>query len=84
MSQSFAFYDQRAREAAAEAEAATLDNVRDRNLRAEKTWRGLADHALKVEEDRAKAAQVRKDRIEREEREAAMAEAEISANVVEG
>ena len=45
MSQTFEFYDARAREAAAEADAATLDNVRDRNLRAEKTWRGLAEQA---------------------------------------
>ena len=46
MSQTFEFYDTRAREAAAEADAATLDNVRDRNLRAEQTWRGLAEQVL--------------------------------------
>ena len=55
MSQTFEFYDARANEAAAEADAATLDNVRDRNLRAAKTWRGLADQARKVMVDRQKA-----------------------------
>ena len=71
MSQSYAFYDQRARDAAAEADKATLDNVRDRNLRAEKTWRALADQAHKVEGDRAKAAKVRQERLDREADEAA-------------
>jgi hypothetical protein len=52
MSQTFEFYDARANEAAAAAKAATLDNVRERNLRAEKTWRGLADQARKVQRDR--------------------------------
>lgn len=66
MSQSFAFYDQRARDAAAEAQGSTLDNVRDRNLRAEKTWRALADQAQKVEDDRKKAAVVRQERLDRE------------------
>ena len=55
MSQTFEFYDARAKEAAAEADAATLDNVRERNLRAAKTWRGLAEQARKVMVDRAKA-----------------------------
>ncbi len=54
MSQTFEFYDTRANEAAAEADAATLDNVRERNLRAAKTWRGLADQARKVMTDRRK------------------------------
>jgi hypothetical protein len=55
MSQSYEFYAERAREAADEAAAATLDNVRDRNLRAEKTWSMLADQARKVRIDREKA-----------------------------
>lgn len=54
MTQTFEFYDARAKDAAAEASAATLDNVRDRNLRAEKTWRGLADQARRVLRDRQK------------------------------
>jgi hypothetical protein len=52
MSQTFEFYDARAREAAEEAKVATLQNVIDRNLRAEKTWRGLADKARKMVRDR--------------------------------
>lgn len=72
MSQSFSFYDQRACEAAAAAEAATLENVRERNLRAEKTWRALADQAQKVESDRKKAAAAKQERLDREAAEAAL------------
>ena len=57
MSQTFEFYDSRAREAAKEARDATLENVRQRSLRAEKTWRGLAEHARAVAEERAKIVQ---------------------------
>ena len=56
MAQTFEFYRDRADAAAAAAEQATLDNVRERELRAERTWRGLAEQARKVAEDRAKAA----------------------------
>ena len=66
MSQTFEFYYTRAREAAAEAKEATLDNVRERNLRAEKTWRGLAEQARKVSVERAKAE---RDRVARREAE---------------
>jgi HJR/Mrr/RecB family endonuclease len=66
MSQTFQFYDARAKEAAAEAEQATLENVRERNLRAEKTWRGLADQARKVLRDREKAEVERAERRARE------------------
>ena len=62
MSQTFEFYDARAKEAAADAEKAQLENVRDRHLRAEKTWRGLAEQARRVATDRAKADQERADR----------------------
>ncbi|MBT2134524.1 hypothetical protein KK137_09280 [Croceibacterium sp. LX-88] len=62
MSQTFEFYDSRAREAAAEAERADLVMVRERALRAEKTWRGLAAQAKKVERDRVKAEEVRAER----------------------
>lgn len=62
MSQTFEFYDARAQDAAAEAEAATLDNVRDRNLRAEKTWRGLASQAKKVSIDRERDRKARAER----------------------
>ena len=57
MYQSFEFYEARAQEAALEAEAATLENVRQRSLRAEKSWTGLAELALRLELDRAKAKQ---------------------------
>lgn len=68
MSQTFEFYDTRAKEAAAEAKKATLANVRDRELRSEATWRGLAEQARKVAVDRAKAEA---ERVARREAEAA-------------
>ncbi len=55
MNQSFTFLDTRAREAAAEADKATLSNVKERALRSAATWRTMADKALKIEEDRARA-----------------------------
>jgi hypothetical protein len=54
MSQSYEFYCARADQAAAAADKAELASVRDRELRAEKTWRGLAEHARAVAEERAK------------------------------
>lgn len=68
MSQTFEFYNARATEAAAEAERAELANVRERALRAERTWRGLAEQARKVLRDREKAE---RDRTARREAEAA-------------
>ena len=59
MSQTFEVYDARAKEAAAEAAQATLDNVRERNLRAEKTWRGLAEQARKTLAERVKVERER-------------------------
>lgn len=79
MAQGYEFYQARADEAAADAKAATLDNVRERALRAEKTWRGLADQARKVELDRMKAKEERRVRIEAEEAEAAREEADRPA-----
>ena len=52
MSQGFEFYQARAEESAAEARAAVLDNVRDRALRSEATWRALADQARAVAKER--------------------------------
>jgi hypothetical protein len=52
MSQGFEFYQARAEESAAEARAAVLDNVRDRALRSEATWRALADPARAVAKER--------------------------------
>lgn len=59
MSQSYEFYAERAQEAAAEAAQATLDNVRERNLRAEQTWKALAHQAHKVKADRIKAEETK-------------------------
>lgn len=60
MSQSLAFYQERAAECAAEAQAAVLLNVRDRALRSEAAWQALANRALRIEKER-KAAQAEKD-----------------------
>ena len=79
MSQTFDFYDARAREAAAEAESAQLIMVRERALRAEKTWRGLANQARKIERDRAKAEEIRAERRAAEAEAAAMAVSETEA-----
>lgn len=54
MSQSYEFYTARAAQAAEEAKAAKLDNVRERALRSEKTWLGLAAQARAVAERREK------------------------------
>lgn len=48
MNHTYEFYIARAREAGTAAKAARLDNVRERELRAEKTWLGLAEQARKV------------------------------------
>ena len=66
MSQTFEFYDARAREATSEAKKASLHNVKERHLRAEKTWRGLAEQARRVVRDRAKADSERAARREAE------------------
>ena len=66
MSQTFEFYDARAKESAAEAQVAALDNVRERALRSEKTWRALAEQARKVLVDREKAEATRLARREAE------------------
>lgn len=73
MAQTYEFYRERADAAANAADQATLENVRDRELRAEKTWRGLAEQARKVSEDREKAA---REKAEQRAAEAEAAEAE--------
>lgn len=55
MSQQHEFFLARAAEAKRDAEAATLDNVRDRCLRSEAAWSGMADRAARTEKMRAKA-----------------------------
>lgn len=46
-------YTARATAAAADADAATLDNVRERCLRAEQAWSKMAERSLRVETARA-------------------------------
>ena len=62
MSQTFEFYDQRAKSAEAEAERAMLDNVRDRELRSAKAWRDMADRQLMIDAERVKAEEARAER----------------------
>ena len=61
-SNTFEFYTERADQAAAEAGTADLANVRDRALRSEKTWRGLAVLAQNMVAARAKVEADRGDR----------------------
>ncbi len=72
MSQTFEFYDQRARAAEAEADRALLDNVRERELRSARAWRGMADRQLMIDAERVK---VDRERAERRAAELAIAEA---------
>lgn len=62
MAQTYEFYDARAKEAAAEAKAATLDNVRERVLRSAAAWQDMADRARTIEKERTKAAEARAER----------------------
>jgi outer membrane translocation and assembly module TamA len=55
MTLSYEFIIARADEAATEAHEALLDNVRQRALRSEAAWRGMADLAFKMEREREKA-----------------------------
>ena len=59
MSQTFEFYDERARAAEDAADRADLDNVRERELRSARAWRGMADRQLQIDAERAKAEQIR-------------------------
>ncbi len=55
MSQQLDFYLARAAEARTDADAATLDNVRDRCLRAAAAWDNMAARAARSERMRAEA-----------------------------
>ena len=57
MTKQHEYYLARAAEARAEAQAATLDNVRQRCLRSEAAWMGMADRAERVDTARAKHLQ---------------------------
>ncbi|MEM6857982.1 MAG: hypothetical protein AAF559_08930 [Pseudomonadota bacterium] len=74
MAQTYEFYIERAEQAAAAAKVAELANVRDRELRSEKTWRALAEQSRKTSEERMKADAAR---TARREAEAEAAEAAI-------
>jgi hypothetical protein len=52
MSTQLQFYLDRAAQAKADADSATLDNVRDRCLRAEDAWSRMAERAARTEEMR--------------------------------
>jgi hypothetical protein len=67
MSRTLEFYLARADDAAHEAKAAMLDNVRDRALRAEAAWRHMADRQVKIETGRDAADEVRRARDEVDE-----------------
>lgn len=62
MSQTFEFYDQRARAAEAEADKALLDNVRERELRSARAWRSMAERQKVIDDERVKAEEVRSER----------------------
>ncbi len=69
MADTFKFYCERADAAATAAQNTTLDNVRERELRAEKTWRGLAM--------KAQAVAVQREEVEREKAERRASELEL-------
>lgn len=77
MSQTFDFYDTRARAAQTAADEAVLDNVRDRELRSAAAWRGMADRQLMIDAERVKVE------AERIARRAAEAEADEHVRVTE-
>ena len=54
MSAQLDFYRSRAAEARADAEAATLENVRQRCLRAAAAWEDMADRAARTDRMRAR------------------------------
>jgi hypothetical protein len=56
MSAQLQFYVARAEQARAEADAATLDNVRNRCLRSEAAWSLLAERAARTEHKRTDEA----------------------------
>ena len=56
MSSQIDFYDARAAESRSAAEAATLDNVRDRCVRAAEAWEAMAARARRGDTFRAKQA----------------------------
>ena len=90
MSQTFEFYDERAKEAEAAAHQSPLVMVRERELRSAAAWRDMANRALKVEattmvaEARATADRVKADAVRAERRAAESAELAARAATVAG
>jgi len=66
-----ALYTARPAECRAEAAAATLDNVRERALRAEAAWRTMAARQERMAENRAVAEAHRQERLAAEAERAA-------------
>jgi len=62
VSQTFDFYDERAKDCEAAADRADLVMVRERELRSAAVWRTLAEQARKVEVSRVKAEEIRAER----------------------
>lgn len=62
MSQTFEFYDERARASEEAAEKAELANVRERELRSAKVWRDMANRQRLMDAGRAKADAERAER----------------------
>ncbi|SMQ60454.1 hypothetical protein SAMN06297468_0423 [Altererythrobacter xiamenensis] len=79
MADSYKVCSERADAAAEAARNATLDNVRQRELRAEKTWRGLATQAKAVDEQRQKMAREKAAQQEAQERDEEAASATTDA-----
>ncbi|WP_237451814.1 hypothetical protein [Qipengyuania oceanensis] len=67
MSDTYNFQIARADAAAVEAKEASLENAKQRALRSEIAWRGMAQRTLKMEQEREKT------RVERERRNAELA-----------
>ena len=59
MALSYEFLIARAEQAAQEAACAVLENVRERALRSEKSWRTMANQILEVARNRERAEQER-------------------------
>ncbi len=59
MALSYEFLIERAEQAAGEAAASRLDNVRDRALRSEAAWRAMAQQVREVADNRELAKQER-------------------------
>jgi hypothetical protein len=78
MSQTFEFYDERAKAAETAAAKAVLNNVRERELRSAKAWREMADRQLLIDAERIKAEEIRAARRAAEQEAAEARAAELA------